>query len=58
MTKQDLRTPDEWMAIKHPNGCILDPDGWRGSNGRPMTDAITEEEFDWRYAECTVKFNC
>lgn len=42
----DLKTPDEWcveLGIE-----ILDPDGWRGANGRPWTDPITRKEFGSR----------
>lgn len=49
-----LRTPEEWMALKHPTEAIWDPDGWRGPRGRPFTDPIDEAEFNWRYVQCTI----
>ena len=49
-----LRTPDEWLALKHPNLTVMDPDGWRGQNGRPWTDPISEAEFNRRLPYCTV----
>jgi hypothetical protein len=51
---ETLLTPTEWMRIKHPNMDVYDPDGWRGPNGRPWGDAISEAEFDLRYLECTI----
>jgi len=49
-----LRTPTEWMDIKHPDLVIYDPDGWRGPNGRSFDDPISEAEFDRRYPMCTI----
>lgn len=51
---QELRTPDEWMAVLHPGIRIMNPDGWRGLHGRPYTDAISREEFEQRYQSCTI----
>lgn len=49
-----LRTPDEWLALKHPGLKVMDPDGWRGVNGRPWTDRISEAEFGQRLPYCSV----
>lgn len=49
-----LRTPAHWLAILHPHLRIMDPDGWRGPNGRPLTDAISQDEFGMRLAYSTV----
>lgn len=49
-----LRTPDEWLALNHPNLTVMDPDGWRGPKGRPWTDPISEAEFNRRLPYCTV----
>lgn len=46
-----LRTPGEWQCRKGIR--ILDPDGWRGRDGRPWSDPITEAEFDQRAAPST-----
>jgi hypothetical protein len=46
--------PAEWMERKHPDMRIADPDGWRGPEGRPFEDPITEKEFDRRYGMCTI----
>ena len=48
----ELKAPAIWA---HEKGLyILDWDGWRGSEGRPVTDEIAESEFDRRVAVCTV----
>lgn len=54
MSDPVLRTPDEWLALKHPRLRVHDPDGWRGEAGRPWTDAISEDEFDSRLVSCTI----
>ena len=46
------RTPEEWCRRKGFQ--ILDPDGWRGANGRMWDDPITEREFDERASKSTV----
>lgn len=48
-----LKTPDEWIA-ERPGLHVLDPDGWRGRDGRPWTDPITEAEFTRRLWMCTL----
>jgi hypothetical protein len=53
-SSDDLRTPDEWLMLKHPNLKVYDPDGWRGLSGRPWTDPISEDEFDQRLVRCTI----
>ena len=50
----DLKTPDAWLAELHPGTQVLDPDGWRGKNGRPWSDPITRDEFQHRFALCTI----
>lgn len=47
-----LKTPDEWCEQTGTH--ILDPDGWRGSAGRPWTDAISLAEFKRRTAVSTT----
>lgn len=46
-----LFTPDEWCRITGTR--ILDPDGWRGRNGRPWDEPITLTEFRERAGRCT-----
>lgn len=49
---EELRRPDTWAA-----SCgitILDPDGWRGRNGRPWEDAISWLEFRHRAIQSTL----
>lgn len=47
-----LKEPALWA---HEKGLyILDWDGWRGPEGRPVTDQITEAEFDRRVVVCTI----
>jgi hypothetical protein len=48
-----LRTPEDWQR-QLPDVEILDPDGWRGPNGRPWDEPITEAEYLRRRALCTV----
>jgi hypothetical protein len=48
-----LKTPEQWQAAM-PEVEILDPDGWRGANGRPWTDRISRREYLERRAQCTV----
>lgn len=48
-----LRTPAEWEAMHDIE--IVDNDGWRGVNGRPMTDPITLKEFTERMNESTIR---
>jgi hypothetical protein len=45
------RTPEEWCA--RLGWRILDPDGWRGRQGRPWADPISRDEFERRAAEST-----
>ena len=52
MRVSDLRTPDEWCAAYGIQ--IMDPDGWRGSKGRPWTDPIDVVEFQRRLWICTI----
>ena len=49
----ELKTPDEWSKLEGVE--ILDPDGWRGRNGRPWTDPITLAEFQERLIVCTQR---
>lgn len=44
----------EWAKRQHVH--IYDADGWRGPQGRPMEDEITEEEFGERLRTCTIGF--
>jgi hypothetical protein len=50
---EDLRTPDEWQQ-EYPDQQIMDPDGWRGANGRPWTDPISRAEYLRRRTMCTI----
>jgi hypothetical protein len=43
-----LKTPEEWLAEIRPGVRVLDPDGWRGRDGRPWTDPISRAEFTRR----------
>jgi hypothetical protein len=54
ISSEVLRTPAEWLRLKHPALRIHDPDGWRGVAGRPWDDQISEPEFDRRLQRCTV----
>lgn len=51
--REDLKTPAEWCRIEGVE--ILDPDGWRGRDGRPWTDPITLAEFQERLVTCTMR---
>jgi hypothetical protein len=46
------RTPSEWEAVTGIE--VVDPDGWRGVNGKSMTAKITLAEFKTRCNESTV----
>ena len=50
-----LRRPEEWAYLV--GFTIHDPDGWRGSGGRPFADPITAKEFDERAWSCTISGN-
>jgi hypothetical protein len=52
-TAVELRTPDEWCRIQGVQ--VLDPDGWRGRNGRPWMDPISLAEFQERLVTCTQR---
>lgn len=53
---RDLRTPEQWLLTDEFKGLrILDPDGWRGRNGRDWEDKISHDEFQSRLARCTVE---
>jgi hypothetical protein len=49
----DLKTPDEWCKLLGYE--VMDPDGWRGSNGRPWMDPISQAEFEARIVTCTLR---
>ena len=51
LLKLELR-PDEWCAILGVR--VLDPDGWRGENGRDWADAVGLAEFVRRCWPSTV----
>lgn len=51
--REDLKTPDEWCRLEGVE--VMDPDGWRGRNGRPWTDPITLAEFKNRLVTCTMR---
>lgn len=51
--REDLKTPDEWCRIEGVE--VMDPDGWRGRDGRPWTDPITLAEFKNRLIICTMR---
>lgn len=42
----------EWADLLHIK--IIDPDGWRGKNGRPLEDKISLTEFMQRIYQCTI----
>jgi hypothetical protein len=42
----DLRTPEVWARLL--GWRIVDPDGWRGADGRPWDDPIGRDEFERR----------
>lgn len=46
-----LFSPDEWCRITGTR--VLDPDGWRGRNGRPWDEPITLAEFRERASRST-----
>lgn len=52
MDEVTLKTAYEWADLLGYR--IYDPDGWRGKNGRPLTDLIDREEFDQRIVLCTI----
>lgn len=47
-----LKTAYEWCDLTGIH--LYDPDGWRGKDGRPLTDLIDREEFDRRIVLCTI----
>lgn len=49
------KTPDDWCKIKGIE--VLDPDGWRGEDGRPWADPISEDEFALRMGTSTVRIS-
>lgn len=51
--REDLKTPDEWSRLEGVE--VMDPDGWRGRNGRPWTDPITLAEFKNRLITSTLR---
>lgn len=54
-TPDVLRTPDRWLAEPEFDGIdVLDPDGWRGANGRLWTDPISRAEFRARLWRSTI----
>lgn len=55
MAVSELLTPRQWQRRKRI--LILDPDGWRGENGRPFNEPIPEVEFDMRAALSTVNWS-
>jgi hypothetical protein len=48
-----LKTPDDWCRTQGVQ--VLDPDGWRGRNGRPWEDPISLAEFQERLVTCTQR---
>jgi hypothetical protein len=49
----ELRTPDEWgreFGVR-----VVDPDGWRGKDGRDWNDSISREEYERRMVLSTVE---
>lgn len=50
-----LRTPADWLALRHPGIEILDPDGWRGPGAPPFDRPLTYEEFWPRFVRCTLR---
>lgn len=49
----EMRTPAEWCLIEGVE--VLDPDGWRGTSGRPWTDLISLAEFKNRLIVSTMR---
>ena len=52
MTDEILRPSAEWAA--EAGITILDPDGWRGADGRPFADPISHDEFLRRMTISTI----
>ena len=50
-----LQKPSEWA--KKLGIVILDPDGWRGKDGRDFEDPISEAEFERRKVISTIMQN-
>lgn len=50
--EDNLDYPAVWSELAGLQ--ILDPDGWRGRDGRPMDEPITRAEFDRRAAISTI----
>jgi len=47
------KTPARWCA--HYGVRIIDPDGWRGRDPRPLDQPVALAEFYRRFARCTVE---
>lgn len=51
----ELHTPEEWIALLNPDLKIVDPDGWRGPDAPPFDQPISQDEFSFRFALCTIR---
>ncbi|WKW85523.1 hypothetical protein SEA_REYNAULD_71 [Rhodococcus phage Reynauld] len=49
-----LKTPEQWCELLGKK--IIDPDGWRGADGRPWTDPVDYAEFQRRANRSTQMF--
>jgi hypothetical protein len=54
-TRQELKTPQEWMEELYPSKVIIDEEGWHGGNSRPYDEPISREEFEERLEYSTVR---
>jgi hypothetical protein len=52
LVTEELRYPDEWEELTAIH--VLDPDGWRGANGKDWYIPITREEFHRRALYSTI----
>jgi hypothetical protein len=50
-----VQKPSEWA--KEQRIVIIDPDGWRGKDGRDFEDPISEAEFERRKMISTIMHN-
>lgn len=48
----DLKLPNAWED--QFGVIVLDPDGWRGANGKSWDEPITSDEFWHRMAQSTT----
>lgn len=49
-----INKPARWCELLGVK--VIDPDGWRGKNGRPLEDKIGLPEFMQRIYQCTISY--